>query len=216
MATSNPHVTALDDLPSSEARWVELKKATYIDAKGKERVWEVARRKTTGKAGVDAVAMGNIIYHPTKPPSTIVVLQFRPPINSITVEWPAGLVDADEKPEEAAVRELKEETGYDGEVISVSPIVAADPGMTSANMQLCMMEVHLKEGDPEPEQHLDEGENIQRVTIPLAELYERLNEFSNKDGYVVAAKLYHWAVGVQFGRDNPHLFDKLDQPGAST
>ncbi|KAK5103888.1 hypothetical protein LTS08_003310 [Lithohypha guttulata] len=213
---SNPHVTALHDLPASEAKWVNLQKATYIDAKGNERVWEVASRKTRGKAGIDAVAMGNIIYHPSKPPSTTVVLQFRPPIDAITAEWPAGLVDADESPEEAAVRELKEETGYDGKVISVSPTVAADPGMTSANMKLVMMEVHLKEGEPEPEQHLDEGENIQRVTIPLAELYERLNEFASKDRYCIAAKLYHWAVGVQFARDHPHLFEKLSQPGAST
>ena len=80
MASSSgtPKVTSLVDLPSSDAKWVKLQKATYIDAKGKERVWEIASRKTTGSAGVDAVAMGNIIYHPTKAPSTIVVIQFRP------------------------------------------------------------------------------------------------------------------------------------------
>lgn len=212
---SNARVTSLAELPSSEAKWVQLQKATYIDATGKERVWEVASRKTRGKAGIDAVAMGNIIYHPSRPPSTVVVLQFRPPVDATTVEWPAGLVDAEESAEQAAVRELKEETGYDGKVISVSPTVAADPGMTSANMKLVMVEVHLKEGDPEPEQHLDEGENIQRVTIPLAELHDRLNEFAN-NGYCIAAKLYHWAVGVQFALDHPELYKKIDQPGAST
>jgi ADP-ribose pyrophosphatase len=210
---SRPNVTALTDLPSSEAKWVKLQKATYTDAKGKERVWELASRKTTGKSGVDAVAMGNIIYHPSKPPSTVLVIQFRPPVNAFTIEWPAGLIDADETPEEAAVRELYEETGYNGKVISTSPAVSADPGMTSANMKLCMMEVHLNENDPEPEQHLDEGEDIQRVTVPLAEMYDRLEEFA-KEGYVVAAKLYHWAAGVQYAIDHPELFKKLDQKGA--
>ena len=47
----------------------------------------------------------------------------------------------------------KLETGYKGTVVSTSPAVAADPGMTSANLCLCMVEIHLKEGDPEPEQH---------------------------------------------------------------
>jgi len=105
-STGTPKVTSLVDLPSSDAKWVKLQKATYIDAKGKERIWEIASRKTTGTAGVDAVAMGNIIYHPSKPPSTIVVIQFRPPVSGFTVEWPAGLIDASETPEEAAVREL--------------------------------------------------------------------------------------------------------------
>ncbi|KAJ4989652.1 NUDIX domain-containing protein [Stagonosporopsis vannaccii] len=211
---SRAHVTSFTDLPSSEAKWVKLQKVSYIDAHGVSRVWEVASRKTRGSAGVDAVAMGNIIYHPSKPPSTIVVLQFRPPVEATTVEWPAGLIDANETPEQAAVRELYEETGYQGKVVSTSPAVAADPGMTNANMCLCMMEVHLKEGEPEPEQHLDEGEDILRVNVPLAELYERLESWA-KEGYVIAAKLYHWAAGVQYAMDHPELFKRNGQLGAA-
>lgn len=105
------------------------------------------------------------------------------------------------------MRELYEETGYKGTVVSTSPAVSADPGMTSANMCLCMMEIHLKEGEPEPEQHLDEGEDIQRVNIPVADLYDRLEEFA-KEGYVVAAKLYHWAAGARYAIEHPDLFRK--------
>lgn len=36
------------------------------------------------------------------------------------------------------------------------------------------VEVTLNEGDEEPEQHLDEGEHIQRVIVPLTELYDKL------------------------------------------
>jgi ADP-ribose pyrophosphatase len=36
------------------------------------------------------------------------------------------------------------------------------------------VEVNLKEGDKPPEQHLDEGEFIERVTVPLSELYDKL------------------------------------------
>ena len=35
--------------------------------------------------------------------------------------WSVGLIDNDEMPSEAAIRELKEETGYVGTVSSVSP-----------------------------------------------------------------------------------------------
>ena len=36
------------------------------------------------------------------------------------------------------------------------------------------IEVQLKEGDEEPEQHLDEGEHIERRVVPLDQLYEKL------------------------------------------
>ncbi|KAL9622938.1 MAG: hypothetical protein Q9160_002656 [Pyrenula sp. 1 TL-2023] len=39
---------------------------------------------------------------------------------------------------------------------------------------MATVEVNLREGDPEPEQHLDEGEHIERVVVPLSELYDRL------------------------------------------
>ncbi|KAF5714450.1 Nudix hydrolase [Fusarium mundagurra] len=198
--TQEPVVTKLSDLPLDEAKWITLKKIEYVDQVGKARTWEVATRKTRGKSGVDAVAMGNILLHPSKPASTLLVIQYRPPLDAYTIEWPAGLIDAEETAEEAAVREFKEETGYDCKVLSVSPAQAADPGMSNANMQLAMVEVQLGENDEEPEQRLDDGEHIQREVIPLSELYERLVEYSKRERTVVAAKLFHFAAGMHFAQ----------------
>lgn len=36
------------------------------------------------------------------------------------------------------------------------------------------VEVNLKEGEEPPEQHLDEGEYIERVVVPLSQLYDKL------------------------------------------
>ncbi|RKU46412.1 hypothetical protein DL546_005684 [Coniochaeta pulveracea] len=185
--TQEPVITKIEDLPVEEAKWVTLKRISYTDQVGKARTWEAASRKTRGKSGVDAVAMGNILLHPSKPPSTLIVIQYRPPLDSYTVEWPAGLIDAEETAEEAAVREFKEETGYECKVIS-----------------LAMVEVQLGEGDEEPEQRLEDGEHIQRVVVPLSEFYDRLVEYSKKERFIVAAKLFHFAAGMRFQQENKY------------
>jgi len=42
----------------------------------------------------------------------VMVKQYRYPINSYSLELPAGHIKGDETPEESAIRELKEETGF--------------------------------------------------------------------------------------------------------
>ena len=60
-------------------------------------------------------------------PEILLQKQFRPPVEKVTIEVPAGLIDSGETAEDCAVRELKEETGYIGEVleggIGVSPLM---------------------------------------------------------------------------------------------
>lgn len=189
-----PKIVKVEELPATEAKWIEFQKISWQDQTGKDRVWEAAARKTRGKAGVDAVAITTIIRHPSRPPSTIIILQYRPPVNAVCVELPAGLVDEKESPSEASVRELHEETGYRGKLKFISPTIVSDPGLSTANMQLAMVEVNLKEGDKEPEQALDDGEFIERVVVPLDELYERLVKY-DQEGKTVDARLWHWAAG---------------------
>lgn len=43
----------------------------------------------------------------------------------------------------AALRELKEETGYTGRISSITPICFSDPGMTSATMSMVCVDVDL-------------------------------------------------------------------------
>lgn len=203
--TQEPEVRSWTELQSSDARWVALKKIDFIDQTGTPRTWEVAVRKTTSSSGVDAVAIGNILVHPSKPPSTMLVIQYRPPIGKYTVEWPAGLIDEGETAEQAAIRELKEETGYEGTILETSPAVASDPGLTNATLQLVMMEVKLGEDEAMPEQRLDDGELIERVVVPLSELYEKLLTWSRDDKYMVAGKLFYFAAGMHFAKSSGYV-----------
>jgi ADP-ribose pyrophosphatase len=56
-------------------------------------------------------------------PEILLQKQFRPPLNKVVIEVPAGLIDAGETAEQAAIRELKEETGYIGTVTETSPVM---------------------------------------------------------------------------------------------
>jgi ADP-ribose pyrophosphatase len=53
------------------------------------------------------------------------VRQFRPAVASFSLELPSGHIDPKESPEQAVVRELREETGYETlEVIPLGPLAS--------------------------------------------------------------------------------------------
>ena len=56
---NEPRITSVEPLPANEAKWIEFQKISWTDQTSKARVWEAASRKTRGKSGVDAVAVGS-------------------------------------------------------------------------------------------------------------------------------------------------------------
>jgi ADP-ribose pyrophosphatase len=77
------------------------------------------RPKNTAIDGVGIVA----ILNKSTGPEILLQKQYRPPIDKIAIEVPAGLIDAGETPEQCAVRELKEETGYVGVAEQTSTVM---------------------------------------------------------------------------------------------
>lgn len=67
------------------------------------------------------------------------------------------------------------------------------------------VEVELKEGDEEPEQHLDDGEHIERVVVPISELYEKLQGmfaslFSSPEGMTRGGNRLLLAMSKESGK----------------
>jgi ADP-ribose pyrophosphatase len=107
-------------------------RTTYTDPEGVERIWESGERLTRPEGcDIDAVGVAAILEDPANPhaePRLLLQKQWRAPVDQTVIEVPAGLMDAGESPEDCAVRELKEETGYVGVVLKdksfdVSPVM---------------------------------------------------------------------------------------------
>ncbi|KAI0028453.1 NUDIX hydrolase domain-like protein [Vararia minispora EC-137] len=191
-----PSIVSVQDLETNQAKWVSLKKILWKDHTGKQRVWEAAERRTRGSSGIDAVAILAIIRsrRDAFPLSTVIIEQYRPPIDKFIIELPAGLVDEGETAEQAAIRELEEETGYiSKKVLDSTALLATDPGMTTANMKLITLEVIFDDKIESPAQKLEEGEAIVKRVVALKSLYRELKA----TGFVVDARLNHFAVGLE-------------------
>eukprot|EP01118_Nematostelium_gracile_P005607 TRINITY_DN1783_c0_g1_i2.p1 TRINITY_DN1783_c0_g1~~TRINITY_DN1783_c0_g1_i2.p1 ORF type:complete len:181 (+),score=37.12 TRINITY_DN1783_c0_g1_i2:77-544(+) len=93
-----------------QGKFIRTKMITYN--RGAEiKKWEGIER-CTRTSDTDVAAILTIVKKKNEPDSLVLVRQFRPATGKYSVEFPAGLIDKGETAEQAALRELKEETGY--------------------------------------------------------------------------------------------------------
>ncbi|KAI9225527.1 MAG: NUDIX hydrolase domain-like protein [Piptocephalis tieghemiana] len=190
-------IVKTEPLEDREAKWVSLERITWRDRKGQERQWESTKRRTREDSECDAIIIFPILrstkVHGTR---TILTRQFRPPTGKVCVEFPAGLVDPSEPVEKTALRELREETGYVGQVRSLAPISFSDPGMSNANLRLAIVDVNEDgEENAHPKPQLDEGEDIEIDLVPLDGLVQTLAEYGEK-GNSIDSRLQAIAYGL--------------------
>jgi len=166
----------------------------------KSRHWAMAERPTSkhGQPGfTDAVCMLCIVRKKGCGPQVVVVKQFRPALGLRTVELPAGLVDEGETFQEAALRELKEETGYTGTIISWTGVQYLSPGLTNECVRTVTVEV---DGDAAQNNELrepsaDDASTIAIELLPLSTLREALQNLE-AEGFGIKAMLSAFAQGL--------------------
>ncbi|KAK3396001.1 NUDIX hydrolase domain-like protein [Sordaria brevicollis] len=200
MTQGKARVISTELLPNSEAEWKRLIKTTYIGPDGVTRTWEHAERTTRPKGtDFDGVSVIAILEKDTGR-EILLEKQYRPPIDQICIELPAGLIDKGETAEQAAVRELKEETGYVAQASTTSPIMFNDPGFCNTNLKL--VEVSVDMSLPENQNlkpELEENEFIEVFTVKLADLWDECVKWEAQ-GYAVDARLGSFAKGIAIAR----------------
>lgn len=147
-----------------EGRFLTLSEIEFDNGSGKRRRWE-----TCDRAGNGAAAF--ILAHIVPDDELLFVRQFRPPAGRLMLEFPAGLVDPGETPEETAARELYEETGYRGIVTGCSRPGWSSPGLTGESICMVKMEIDgaaYRGRSVEP--HPEECERIEVFRVKRTEL----------------------------------------------
>ena len=162
--------------------FLELVRLSYTDDRGRTRTWEAAERVRS---------RGAVIVAATFEPEgdLLLVRQFRPPARRYTIEFPAGLIDPGETPEESACRELYEETGYAGRILDRYPPAVSSPGLSGESAVIVRMAIDSANYPTPPAQHLEETESISCFRVPRAELRDFLRRAS-ESGDVVDSKLF--------------------------
>lgn len=160
-----------------EGRFLRCILTTYIDSSGAIREWESFERVNC--KGIVAV----VPVTDTK--EVLLIRQFRPAVNGYVIEFPAGLNDREDTLEEAAKRELFEETGY-----SAREMIFLTEGPMSSGASGEILTVFLAKGlalNQVQGQGIggrDETEDIEVLRVPIAELDHKLSALQSEGNYV--------------------------------
>lgn len=116
----------------------------------------------------------------------VLVHQYRHGADAVTLEIPGGIVDPGEAPAEAAVRELREETGYGGGSLEPLGSVNPNPALFSNRVHTFLARGVRPIGAVENEGH----EETRVVLLPRRGLREALRSGAIDHALVVAALLW--------------------------
>ncbi|KAF7658352.1 hypothetical protein LDENG_00013940 [Lucifuga dentata] len=206
--TTEPHIVKEEVIATG--KWVKLEKTTYVDPAGTTRTWETVKRTTRQtNTEVDGVGIIALLKRTLHRDCVVLVKQFRPPMGCCSLEFPAGLIDEGESAEAAALRELKEETGYKGEVVGVTPVTCLDPGLSSCTTQIVLVNINGDEMENiNPTQQL---EFVEVVLLPFDEFQTKLDELLKKEKIVVDSKVYIFGMGMAQAFFKPRELPVLKQ-----
>jgi 8-oxo-dGTP pyrophosphatase MutT (NUDIX family) len=160
-----------------EGSFLRALSIAYTDSSGSMRNWEAVERvNCSGIVSIVPVtAEGDILF----------VRQFRPVMDGFVVEFPAGLNDRNESLQEAARRELVEETGCDAE-----EFIFLAEGPISSGLSTEVLTVFLAKNVAPATDRLrqlyppDESEDIEVIRMPLSAINERLAAFRERGDFI--------------------------------
>ena len=134
----------------------------------------------------------------TQDGDVVLVSQYRASFDSYVLEIPAGMRDIEgEDPAVTAIRELREETGFEAKSVEMLGECLSSPGVTDSSV-IVYLATGLTAGQFQP--HGPEEEAMHTMLVPFAEAIEMINDGRLKDaksayGILLAARRHPHLVG---------------------
>lgn len=115
----------------------------------------------------------------------ILVKQYRKAIEDFLFELPAGKINVAEEPRECALRELKEETGYEAKIATKIYEIYSTPGFSNEKIYLFKAEELTYTGT-----NFDEDEEIEVMSISKEQAKNMLETGQITDGKTLVGILF--------------------------
>ncbi len=132
----------------------------------------------------------------------VLVRQFRHGSGELSLELPGGMVDPGESPLEAGVRELREETGFEGESAGIFAKCHPNPAIMNNHCHY----VFINGAKPVSALAWDEHEEMEILTLPLDEVRAACLRGELTHSLTLAA-LWHFSLwGKEAGISGGNLF----------
>ncbi len=169
--------------------WPTLETGEILD-RGVFGVQQLTRRSPrTGRVGtyqVLRVADWANVVALTPEDEVVLVAQYRHGLDELTLEIPGGVLEPGEAPETAAARELAEETGYTGDPPILLGTVHPNPAIQDNACTTWL----ISNARQTTALDLDEGEDIEVMTVNRSEIPTMLRRGRITHSLVVAAFLW--------------------------
>lgn len=122
----------------------------------------------------------------------VMVEQWRHPLQRVTLELPSGIIDPGETPEQAGIRELREETGYGGGEPECIGCLVLNPSWQTTRLYTVVIRGARREGDKE----LDDAEDTRVCCLAPDEARRRVLAGDIDTAPMVSAlALFSWRTG---------------------
>ncbi len=157
--------------------WTEKVRRKVIGFRGYD-IYRSRRRDARGRKAdftiVDAPEWCNVVAPVSFQGEELFVMarQFRHASQSITIEFPGGVVDVGEEPMAAALREFEEETGYRADSLDLIGVTFPNPAIMTNRAWTYLARGVVRRS----EQSLDEHELLDAELVPIREIRELIRD----------------------------------------
>lgn len=177
-------ITDIKQLHGTE--WLALKQASCLSKDGEHFKWDFVSRKNNQKIVI-------LLCHSINMKKILLLKEFRAPLNKWVIEFPKGLINVGESIENAAIRELREETGYEGNILEIHPFMATSAYLTDETTSI--VELEIIEENIGATKH-EEAEEIIPFWIEKKNFQEKINDFE-KNNFIIESNVWFYFKGLK-------------------